>query len=308
MTDVFTLSIFIIFPLHLLIGSGSLVWPALNRAHGLVGATSHVACAVVGLLCNAGLTITPTVKIIQAVCVSGWALKLGTYLFIRNLRKGGESRVDNIKSNHIKVLLLWMARGTWVYINMFPSLFLWDTSNTYPSVSLVTLIGWGIFLAGVTFETVADYQKYTFRRQGRNKDRFITSGLWSISRHPNYFGEIVLWYGLFLAAAPYFSSKWAFFTILCPTWTAIQLCAFTGIPLLEAQGVEKWGGEPAYAHYVYSTGVLVPWLVCCECTPLPNRDLLEEEEEEEEEWGDRPSTGMWGTEQGDHAEQTGLAV
>ena len=131
----------------------------------------------------------------------------------------------------------------------------------------------------MVFETAADYQKAVFRSQIENKDRFITTGLWSISRHPNYFGEIALWFGLFIAAAPYFSSQWAYFALLCPIATALQLCFLSGIPRLEKLGVKKWGADREYARYVHTTGVLIPWLVCCECTALPSKELLVEGEE-----------------------------
>ena len=96
-----------------------------------------------------------------------------------------------------------------------------------------------------------------------------TTGLWSISRHPNYFGEIVLWFGIFMAAAPYFHTKWAFFSVLCPTLTALQISFFSGIPLLERSGMERWGQDPGYVRYVSNVSVLVPFCMCCECYKVP---------------------------------------
>eukprot|EP00116_Pleurobrachia_bachei_P011570 sb/3471832/ len=157
---------------------------------------------------------------------------------------------------------------------------MWQTNKN--GIQFVSVIGWVIYLFGLGFETLADYQKTVFRGNPLNKGRFITTGLWSISRHPNYFGEIVLWFGLFISAAPFFSSQWAYFSILCPLATALQICFLSGIPMLEKSGMERWGDNPQYAKYVHSTGVLVPWLVCCECTPLPSRDLLTDDDKIED--------------------------
>ena len=126
-------------------------------------------------------------------------------------------------------------------------------------------MGWVLFVFGLLFETLADYQKTAFRNHPANKGRYITSGLWSISRHPNYFGEIVLWFGLFIAAVPLYDSYWYCFSVATPVLTALQISFFSGIPPLERGGAERWGSEEGYRAHVRKVSVLVPWCGCCEC-------------------------------------------
>ena len=270
-----------------------------EKFYDLIGGLTHIICALIGVFYdwNVAGQISLEAKLIQALCICCWAGKLGGFLLYRVIKAGGDKRFDDAKNSPIKLMIVWILQGLWVYMNILPSLFMWETSKK--NMNFVSIIGWVVFLFGLVFETVADYQKTMFRNDPSNKGRFISSGLWSISRHPNYFGEIVLWYGLFISAAPYFSSQWAYFSFLCPTATALQICFVTGIPLLEKSGIERWGNEPEYARYVHSTGVLVPWLVCCECTPLPNKELLVEEEEIPQPSGREPEEEMEDVDLGD---------
>jgi len=276
--SLFLVTLIIDFGLQFVFGVLSIVLKS-EKFYDLIGGLTHILCSIVGVFYewNVAVKISFEAKLIQALCICCWAGKLGSFLLYRVIKAGGDKRFDSVRKSPIKLLIAWFLQGLWVYMNILPSLFMWAT--TKKDMTFVSVIGWVVFLFGLLFETVADYQKTVFRNNPANKGRFITSGLWGISRHPNYFGEIVLWYGLSISAAPYFSSQWAYFTLLCPTATALQICFVTGIPLLEKSGMEHWGNEPQYAHYVHNTGVLVPWLVCCECTPLPNKELLVDEEE-----------------------------
>lgn len=276
--SLFLITLIVDFGFQLLFGCLSIALKS-EKFYDLIGGLTHIVCAIIGCAHRSSTlgNISFEAKLIQAICICLWAGKLGGFLLYRVIKTGRDRRFDDAKKNPAKLMVFWILQGFWVYINILPSLFMWETSKK--SMTFVSVIGWVVYLFGLVFETVADYQKTAFRNIETNKGRFITSGLWSISRHPNYFGEIVLWYGLFIASCPYFSSQWAYFTFLCPTATALQICFISGIPFLEKRGMERWGNEAAYAQYVHTTGVLVPWLVCCECTPLPSRELLVDDEE-----------------------------
>lgn len=268
--NIFYVTLIVDFGLQLVFGVLSIILKT-EKFYDFIGALTHISCAFLGAFYNWNTSqhFSFEAKLIQAICISLWAAKLGTFLFYRVIKAGSDSRFDDAKKNPVVLLFYWFLQGVWVYLNILPSLFLFHTTTTDNKLLYVSIIGWVVFLVGLVFETVSDYQKTVFRNNPANKGRFITTGLWSISRHPNYFGEILLWYGIFIAAAPYFDTNWAFFTILCPTLTALQICFLSGIPLLENGGIKRWGNDPEYAKYVSSVSVLVPFFMCCECYKVP---------------------------------------
>ena len=110
---------------------------------------------------------------------------------------------------------------------------------------------------GFSIEIVADRQKSAFRADPANAGRFISSGLWAWSRHPNYFGEIVLWFGIAILAWPALAG-WQLATLVSPLFVYVLLTKGSGIPPLETRAEERWGDDPAYRAYVERTPVLWP--------------------------------------------------
>jgi steroid 5-alpha reductase family enzyme len=106
---------------------------------------------------------------------------------------------------------------------------------------------------------VADNQKGRFKADPANQGKFISTGLWAKSRHPNYFGEIVLWIGVLLIAVPVLEG-WQWVALLSPVFVALLLVKGSGVPLLEAKADKKWGGQPDYEAYKKNTPVLIPKL------------------------------------------------
>ena len=94
-----------------------------------------------------------------------------------------------------------------MFFTLLPSLMM-VTKRLQPRLTTQDFIGWTIWLVGFSIEVFADYQKSVFRSDPTNKDTFITTGLWSLSRHPNYFGEILLWFGLYITASSSFNNWW----------------------------------------------------------------------------------------------------
>jgi len=118
-------------------------------------------------------------------------------------------------------------------------------------------VGFLLFVAGLLIETFSDAQKFRFKRKPENRNRWIQSGLWRYSRHPNYFGEILLWWGLFLVILPGLTG-WQWLTVFGPISITILLLFISGIPLLEKSGDEKYGDNPEYQAYKNSTSLLIP--------------------------------------------------
>jgi len=195
-------------------------------------------------------------SLVLAALVLAWALRLGSFLFMRVLQSGGDSRFDAMKRHLLSFLLAWTLQGLWVFLTASAALA--AISSDDPAAMDWTLLGGvAIWMAGFSIEVAADVQKQRFRREPANRGRFIASGLWAWSRHPNYFGEIVLWVGVAIVAAPSLSgSQWA--TMISPVFVAILLTRISGIPLLERRGEQRWGNDPGYQDYRATTPVLIP--------------------------------------------------
>merc|ERR1712156_63276 len=116
-----------------------------------------------------------------------------------------------------------------------------------------------MWLVGMAVELTADYQKHVFRSNKANSEDFIKTGLWGISRHPNYFGEILLWFGLYISASSTFRG-WQFLSVLSPVFVHVLITKLSGIPMLEKGADKKWGGQEDYENYKKNTPILVPFL------------------------------------------------
>lgn len=117
-----------------------------------------------------------------------WTIRLGSFLFIRILKVGEDSRFVIIKKSKLYFFSVWCLQGLWVTITIGPALAIMTAVELSPEINMLEWLGIGIWLIGFMFEVVADQQKYNFKFDPRNKGKFIQEGLWKISRHPNYFG------------------------------------------------------------------------------------------------------------------------
>jgi steroid 5-alpha reductase family enzyme len=185
-----------------------------------------------------------------------WAARLGTYLFRRFLRSGKDQRFDDIKKSVPRFLLTWTLQGLWVSLTLAAALAA-ITTTVREDLGVVAVIGALVWAVGFGFEATADYQKSRFKADPANEGRFIRGGLWSWSRHPNYFGEIVLWVGVAIIAVPVLQG-WQWATLISPVFVAFLLIRVSGIPMLEKKADERWGGQDDYEAYKARTPVLVP--------------------------------------------------
>ena len=116
-----------------------------------------------------------------------------------------------------------------------------------------------LFCAGFAVEAVSDLQKFVFKMDPTNEGKFIKTGLWSVSRHPNYFGEMVLWWGIYVTSVPALTGA-QHAAVLSPIALTFLLCFVSGIPILERSADKRWGGDETYEDYKAKTPVLVPWI------------------------------------------------
>ncbi len=188
--------------------------------------------------------------------VAIWATRLGSFLFTRILRDGSDRRFAAIKVSGPRFFTAWTLQGLWVLLTLGCALAAMLSASPRPldAFALIGTIVWG---SGFAIEVAADRQKSRFRSDAGNRGRFIRSGLWAWSRHPNYFGEITLWVGVALICLPVLSG-WQFVTLISPVFVYVLLTRVSGIPLLEARADKTWGDDRDYRAYREHTPVLFP--------------------------------------------------
>ena len=189
------------------------------------------------------------------VLVSVWALRLGTFLFLRIKKAGEDRRFREIKTSFSRFLQTWTIQGLWVTFSLAAALVV-VTSQKRVALDVYYVIGLVVWLIGFGIEALADRQKQQFREDPANEGKFIQTGLWSWSRHPNYFGEIVLWVGVMIIALPVLQG-WGWVALISPVFITILLTRISGVPMLEKRADEKWGGQDDYEAYKRNTSVLV---------------------------------------------------
>lgn len=196
-------------------------------------------------------------SILLLVLISIWASRLGLFLYQRIKVAGEDRRFRDIKTSFWRFLLTWTIQGLWVSFSLAAALAV-ITSIKRVDFDLFAMFGSLIWIFGFGLEVVADNQKSKFRTDPNNKEKFINIGLWSWSRHPNYFGEIVLWLGISIIALPVLTG-WQWLTMISPIFIIILLTRISGVPMLEKRADEKWGGQTEYETYKANTSVLIPF-------------------------------------------------
>ncbi len=189
--------------------------------------------------------------LIIVACVAVWAIRLGSFLFMRIHKAGEDRRFRTIKPNFTRFLMTWTLQGMWVSMCLLCVL---TALSSYSGVIMnsIFFIGLIVFILGLSIEIIADYQKTVFRRNIENKDKFITTGLWSLSRHPNYFGEILLWTGVAVMSISSLQGL-QYITLISPIFVYILLVYISGIRILEDQAKKKWGDLDSFKEYLKNT-------------------------------------------------------
>jgi steroid 5-alpha reductase family enzyme len=221
----------------------------------LTGSLTYISATLIAVIFSPGVDAR---SILLAVLVVIWAVRLGTFLFTRIKKAGKDDRFDELKPSFFRFLNVWTIQGLWVTFTMAAALVAITTAN-HKQLDLFALFGLLVWVIGFSIEVAADFQKSRFSADPANKGKFIETGLWSRSRHPNYFGEIVLWVGVAIIALPVLQG-WQWVALISPVFVTLLLTRVSGIPLLEAKADKKWGGQEDYETYKKNTPVLIPRL------------------------------------------------
>jgi steroid 5-alpha reductase family enzyme len=221
--------------------------------YDLVGGITYITVTIVAVLFSTELDLRAA---IVAGMVLAWSLRLATFLFRRISKAGKDSRFDTIKTRPVSFLMAWTIQGLWVLLTAAAALAVITGGNREP-LGLIGYLGIAIWLAGFVIEVIADRQKSNFKADPANKGRFINVGLWAWSRHPNYFGEIVIWTGMAVIALPVLQG-WQSAALISPIFVIFLLTKVSGVPMLEQKADERWGGQEDYEEYKRKTPVLVP--------------------------------------------------
>ena len=228
-----------------------------EKFYDLTGSLTYLSVTWYALILASGDFANANISnIVIVLLISLWALRLGSFLFMRIHKDGEDKRFRTIKPSATQFFMTWTLQGLWVSLCSMCALTA-ISSDSGVVINALFYFGLGLFVLGFSTEIVADNQKSKFRSFPENRDKFITTGLWAKSRHPNYFGEIVLWTGI---AVMSFSSLegWQYLTLISPIFTYILLVYVSGVRMLEARADKKWGDDEDYIKYKSETPVL--WL------------------------------------------------
>lgn len=196
---------------------------------------------------------------------------MGTFLFVRVLLRGKDARFDGIREDTLRFAGFWVIQVVWVWVVSLPVTFTNGSSVPGNPLGPVDYVGWGIWGIGWLFEAIADQQRFAFNRRGSGSENappnsstlpFPHTGLWFVCRHPNYFGEIILWLGIWISAS---YGLWpvsvpaAILGLLSPLLTATLLLGVSGMPMGERRDAQRWGHLPSYRGYLAKTSPVWPF-------------------------------------------------
>ena len=180
-------------------------------------------------------------QILLTVLVTLWGLRLSGYLLTRILVVGVDKRFDGIRENPVKFLVFWIIQMVWVYILGLPVVFVNSPLAPLKDFGAAEIVGAIVFAGGLLLEAVSDHIKFTFKLRNKGaKNGWCEVGPWRLSRHPNYFGEICLWWGAFIVSASILEgAKWI--TVITPLAVTCIILFVSGIPMLERSNDKKYG-------------------------------------------------------------------
>jgi len=226
-----------------------------EKYYDLVGSLTYITTISLAYFSVENKTMIDTIIYFYVMV---WASRLGIYLFRRVRNDGKDVRFEKAKRHFFWFLQYWMGQALWVSLTACAAIIaiLSPEEDTLP---VLAMVGMTLWLSGFAIESISDYQKRVFRKENNPSEAFIHTGLWSRSRHPNYFGEITLWTGIAVIALNTLTGI-EYITLISPVFVYILLTRMSGVNLLERIADERYGHLEEYQRYKSNTPVLVPKL------------------------------------------------
>ncbi len=227
-----------------------------EKFYDLTGSLTYIITILFALYATDSFATLQPGNLIIGTVIMVWAIRLGSFLFLRIAKDGKDNRFNSIKTSFSQFFMTWTIQGMWVFV-CSSAAFVAIASSTGALINSLFIIGLVMFLFGFTFEVIADNQKTAFRSIPENKDSFINQGLWARSRHPNYFGEITLWAGITVMGISTFEGM-NYLAVFSPIFSYLLLVYVSGVRMLEYRGHKKWGHLDEYKEYKQITPKLIP--------------------------------------------------
>jgi steroid 5-alpha reductase family enzyme len=243
---------FLIFIIQIIVFIPSFIFKT-EHYYDLTGGITFISTIIISYLVKIQLDQYDITSLLLVLFISVWALRLSSFLFFRVKRSGEDVRFIKIKQSFSQFLMTFTIQGLWVFMCLFPAIIVMSSNqNNFNSFTIVGSILW---VVGFLIEIISDYQKAQFNKV--NKGSFISSGLWSRSRHPNYFGEFLLWLGITIISFPYFEG-YQYTALISPLFVYLLLNKVSGVNLLENIAEKRWGDNKKYIEYKNRTPVFFP--------------------------------------------------
>ena len=227
-----------------------------EKFYDLTGSLTYIGTILFALYATDSLENLNLGNIFVGLAIIVWAIRLGSFLFMRIRKDKKDVRFNSIKKSFSQFFMTWTLQGMWVFICSSAALIAIANPSGIPINSLF-ILGLLMFIFGFAIEVIADNQKSAFRSIPENKDSFINEGLWARSRHPNYFGEITLWAGITVMGISTFEGM-NYLAIFSPIFSYLLLVYVSGVRMLENRGHKKWGHLEDYQNYKKNTPKLIP--------------------------------------------------
>jgi len=221
----------------------------------ITGSITFITVSVLAFILSDNKNIR---SILLTLLIIVWATRLGVFLLKRVKAAGSDGRFDDLK-DFSTFFMVWNLQALWITFTLLSSLIIF-TSNHSGNLEIYDYIGIITWISGLFIEVVADKQKSDFKNDISNKNKFISTGLWKYSRHPNYLGEIILWTGITIIAIPLFSG-WSWLGLISPVFVFIMLKFISGVRILENRADMKWGKDKEYLKYKNSTPEIFPFKI-----------------------------------------------
>lgn len=223
-----------------------------DKVTDFAGSTNFILLAILTLTLGSGYNPR---QIVITSCVLVWGVRLCAFLLYRIILWGEDRRFDDKRNNLPRLAAFWILQAVWAWTVSLPTTII-NSKTSSKGLNALDYVGWAIFAFGFVLEATADQQKLFFKRSPESKGRWTDVGVWSWSRHPNFFGEMLVWWGLYLSAINDLEGG-EHAAVVSPIFITLLLMFISGIPLLEKSADGKHGGKEEYVTYKKRTSVLI---------------------------------------------------